>query len=327
MGERAQPLNLDDLQQLLWSFAAHRVVTVASRTGVLAAVAGRVRTADELAGDLALDPLALGKVLRALTALGVTRAAGDGYRLVGSLERHLDGGPADLAPFVEHLHHLYERWGDNLERWVRGEPWETQRRGTVDRRAFGSAMRAMGTHVAEQLARAVDLSGARRMLDLGGGFGHYAQVLCAANPELRATVVDVAEVADLGRQQLAGSPLADRIAFTGGDYLEVELEAESYDLALLANVLHQELPARARQLVARAAAATARGGRVVAVDFAIDEQQRSHVLGALFAINMRSSGDTYTESTIRGWFAAAGLDQLARVDISPIRWAIIGHRR
>ena len=60
------------------------------------------------------------------------------------------------------------------------------------------------------------------------------------------------------------------------------------------------------------------------VDFAIDDEQRQHLLGALFAINMRSFGDTWSEADIRRWMAEAGLDDAERINLGPDRWIISG---
>jgi hypothetical protein len=62
------------------------------------------------------------------------------------------------------------------------------------------------------------------------------------------------------------------------------------------------------------------------VDFQIDDDQRRHPFGTLFAINMRSFGDTYAEPTIRGWMAAAGLGEITRADLDPDRWLIVGRK-
>ena len=49
-------------------------------------------------------------------------------------------------------------------------------------------------------------------------------------------------------------------------------------------------------------------------------------MGALFAINMRSFGDTYTEPVIRGWMSEAGLGDIERIDLSELRWLIVGYK-
>jgi len=318
-------MDLDHFQRLLWGFAGHRVITVAGRTGILRLLAERDCTTDEIASELELDDLAAGKVVRALTALGIAEAEGEHYRAAPGLREHFLPGDRDVVPFLEHSHDMYERWGETLEPWLRGQDWPVAERTPEEVRRFGAAMRAMGAQMARRVADALDLDGVERMLDVGGGWGHFAQAMCRVRPGLHATVLDQPNVVEKARTELADTEFEDRIDFLPGDYLATDY-GEGYDLVLLANILHQETTDRAQELVRRGAAALAPDGRVTVVDFAIDDEQREHLLGALFAINMRSFGDTWTEADIRGWMAAAGLDECDRLDLGPDRWIISGRR-
>lgn len=319
-------MDLKSLRELLWSFAGHRVVTVAARTGILRRLARSSASPDQVASELGLDPLATGKMVRALHALGVLAVDGSDYVVVDPLRRHFVEGPDDLTPYVEHSHYLYERWGDTLEPWVRGESWPHRARSAAEVAAFAKAMEASGRQLAKLVVAAVEVGDARRMLDIGGSVGHYARTFCAAHPRLEATVLDRPEVAALGREAVAGTPLASRLHFVGGDYHETSCGG-GFDLVLLANVIHQERPEGAARLIERVATETAIGGRVLVVDFAIDPDQRTHRQGALFAINMRSFGDTYSEPTIRRWMEAASLGEVERHDLDENRWLIVGTRR
>ena len=136
-------LDLDGFQRLLWTFAGHRVVTVAGRTGVLRLLAEKDATPNDVASELGLDGLAAGKVLRTLCALGIVESEGDNYRVVTALRPHFLPGDGDLLPFLEHSHAMYERWGANLEPWLRGEGWGTAERTPEEVRRFGAAMRAI----------------------------------------------------------------------------------------------------------------------------------------------------------------------------------------
>lgn len=318
-------MDLDELQRVLWSFAGHRVITVAARAGILRLLAERDASPPEVARELGLEPIPTGKVVRALSALGLLEADGTSFRVVDSLRPCLLPGEEDLSPFIEHAHRMYEGWGANLEPWLRGGEWPSSAASPEHARAFGAAMRAMGTKIAATVAASLDLDGVVRVLDVGGGFGQYSRALCERDDRLRATVLDTPEVTELAVAELAGGPLADRIDFLPGDYLSTDYGA-GYDLVLFANVLHQELAENAAEMLRRGAAALVPGGRVVIVDFVIDDEQREHVFGALFAINMRSFGDTWPEPTIHGWMEAAGLGEISRLDIGRDRWIIQGRK-
>ncbi|HSN53806.1 MAG TPA: methyltransferase [Candidatus Sulfomarinibacteraceae bacterium] len=321
-----ESLDLDGLQRLLWTFAGQRVVTVAGRTGILGRLADAPASPEAVAADLGLNPLATGKVVRALHALGlVTAGDGDGYVVVDTVRRFFRSGDEDFTPFLEHSHSMYEAWGANLEPWLRGDGWESPERTPERTRRFGEAMRAMGTQVARRVAAALDLESVARVLDVGGGWGQYARAICDRAPAARATVLDIPQVAEAASASVAGTGLEGRLSWIGGDYLETDF-GTGYDLVLLANILHQELAPDAAELVRRAAAATEPGGRVAVVDFRIDDAKREHLLGTLFAINMRSFGDTYSEPELQGWMEAAGLVDIERTDIGPDRWLITGSR-
>jgi SAM-dependent methyltransferase len=284
-----------------------------------------VATIEEVASELGLDPLAAGKVIRAVTALGVVAADGDGYRLAEPLRPHFDGGPGDLHAFIAHSHNMYNGWGENLESWLKGEGWESSAACPENHQAFGAAMRAMGSQIARRTADRLDLGAVRTMLDVGGGFGHFARELCRRAPELTATVLDVPGVAEIASKEMAGDPMLGRISFRGGDYLADDY-GTGFDLVLFANVLHQELGPDAAAMVRRGADALAPGGRMAVVDFQIDDARHEQVFGALFAVNMRSFGDTHTEPAIRGWMETAGLGEVQRTDLDEIRWLIIGKK-
>ncbi len=316
-------LDVDGLQRILWHFASHRLVTTASRTGILRRLATSPATPAELADDLGLDRAATGKVVRALAALGVVAPSGGRFLVPAPLRGCFLPGEDDMAPFLEHAHRMYDGWGANLESWLRGGVWPRRAPDPDHAEVFGAAMRAMGRRIARRVAAALDLDDVDRVLDVGGGFGQYAEALCEESPELEAIVLDRPEVIELGRRTMASRPAAGRIRFVPGDYLESDFGA-GFDLVLLANVLHQETASDASRLIRRAARALAPGGRLAVVDFAIDDHKREHVLGTLFAVNMRDFGDTWTESDIRGWMQAAGLGQVERVDIGPDRWLITG---
>ena len=318
-------LDLDGLQRLLWNFAGQRLITVAGRAGILGLLSETALTPDQVADELDLDPLATGKVIRALCAQGLVEDDGQRYRVVEALRPYFAPGPGDFTPFLDHLHFMYESWGENLEPWLRGEGWGTMPRTPEGIRRFGAAMRAMGAQIARRVAETLDLDGVETVLDVGGGWGHYAVAMCRVNPAIRATVLDIPEVANAAPESIAGSELENRISWIGGDYLSTDY-GSGYDLVLLANMLHQELAPEAAAIIRRAATALAPGGRVVVVDFSIDEAKREHPFGTLFAINMRSFGDTYSEPQIRGWMEDAGLFDIERQDLGLDRWIISGRK-
>jgi len=318
-------LNMEKFQKLLWSFAQHRTLTVAARIGILERLANCEATPLELSDELNLEAMPTEKIVRALYAMGILVANGATYRVNDSLKEMFGSGPASFLPFMEHSHDMYDRWGENLESWVKGGVWTTKKRDSAGIERFGAAMRAMASQIATQVVGALDLTGVKKMLDVGGGTGTYAEIFCRASQQLLAVVLDTAQVATIGRKRLASTSLEGRVEFLGGDYMEYNY-GSGFDLVLLANVLHQEHGERAARLIKKSADALAPGGRVAVVEFAIDDLKRERLLGTLFAINMRSFGDTHCEPEITSWMKAAFLTDITRIDLDQTRWIIVGKK-
>jgi SAM-dependent methyltransferase len=315
----------DFVQHLSWTFAHHRILTVAARTGLLGHLARKPSSTASAAATLDLEHEACGKIMRALVAMGMAETTVHGFRLTEDVQPFFHSGDDDLTPFLEHSHRMYDAWGAHLESWLRTGEWPPTQRTPETARLFGRAMRSIGRHTARRAAPYLDLGSARHALDIGGGFGHWAEVLCGHSPELEITVFDTPTTARMAQRRLAGSEHADRIRFVGGDYLEDDF-GSGFDLVLIAAVLHQESADRAARLIERAAGALAPGGRLCAVDFRIDEDRCGPLLGALFAVHMRDLGDTWSESDIRSWMVDSGLVEVRRRDVGTDRWVISGRR-
>jgi SAM-dependent methyltransferase len=318
-------MTAENLYLALWGFASARVITVAAKAGLLQALAGRPLSPAEAAAELALEPVATGKVLRALCAQGVLEAEGERFRVVPALCRSFIPGDEDLTPFVLHSHALYDRWGATLEDWLKGVAVARKQRVGPEAQRFGEAMVAGARLLAPGIARAIGLRGVKRVLDLGGGLGGYAVAFCREEPGLQVTVLDVPEVAALGPAWVEKQGLAGRVRFQAGDYHTAPLDG-GYDLVLLANVLHIEPSGAAEAVIARAALALAPGGRMALVDFRIDDQKREDLMGCLFAINMRSHGDVHSEVQLRAWMERAGVRGIQRSDPGAGHWLLVGRR-
>ena len=124
---------------------------------------------------------------------------------------------------------------------------------------------ALTEHEAPLLAPLMALETTARLLDVGGNSGAFVRALCAVNPALKATVLDLPAVTELGRRYLAGSPEADRIDFVTADARRDPLPP-GYDAISFKSVLHDWPEPDARQLVTRARDALPSGGRLFIVE-------------------------------------------------------------
>ncbi|MFA5889726.1 MAG: methyltransferase [Actinomycetota bacterium] len=162
----------------------------------------------------------------------------------------------------------------------------------------------------EQLATAVDFSGLTRVMDVGGGSGAVSIALCRANPSLHAVVVDRDEVLRAAAAHIARAGLSQRITTHPANVFSDPLP-EDCDGAVIANMLHDFSPTKAREILARVAAALPSGARLVIMEMAPNDDRSDPPIAVAFALTMivnTEGGDAYTVPEYRTWLEEAGFD-------------------
>jgi SAM-dependent methyltransferase len=101
-----------------------------------------------------------------------------------------------------------------------------------------------------------------RMLDIGGNSGEFLLQACRRHPGLTGTVFDLPVVCRVGREQVAGQPEAQRIAFLEGDALNDSLPS-GFDLVSFKSMLHDWPDEQARRLLMNGSTALRPGGRLL----------------------------------------------------------------
>ena len=288
----------------------------------LAEVPGR--SAADLADDLGADPSFLRAWLEASVALAFLVHQGEGYALSEASRAALTPGSPD---FVGDLAlHITNHWGtmgqlaDLIRDGRAAAPpttgfvtearyWRDYMRGQHDRAVAGQG---------QSLVRGVDLSGARRLVDLGGGMASYSAALCEVNPDLMIDLVDVAESLAQARAVVAARGLTERIRLVEGDFHDVRLEG-GYDAALISGVVCISSPEQCVVAFRRAYDLLRPGGVLVVQDFfRIDDSPRRALLDDLMDLYLKvaftpRAGDHEGER-VMDWLRAAGFEQ-----ITPIR--------
>ncbi|MHA2233464.1 MAG: methyltransferase [Candidatus Hodarchaeales archaeon] len=88
---------------------------------------------------------------------------------------------------------------------------------------------------AKQLAQRLDMTNVRQLMDLGGGSGVVSLALLKRHPDLKAVVVDIDNVCDVGREIADKTPMADRITYHAADFLRDDLPT-GFDMILECDV-------------------------------------------------------------------------------------------
>ena len=222
-----------------------------------------------------------------------------------------------MGHIILHHHNLIESWSRlnvavQSGRSVRHRVTHTDEE---QRENFLMGMFNLAMNLAPVLVTKIDLSGRRRLLDLGGGPGTYAIHFCMNNPRLKATVYDMPTTRPFAEKTIAKFNLQDRIDFKNVDYLEEEIEG-IYDVAWLSHILHGEGPEDCCKIIGKAVSALEPGGMILIHDFILNDSMDGPLFPALFSLNMllvTPSGQSYSEKQIRDMLSDAGVRKIRRI--------------
>jgi len=307
----------DDVLELFLGFWISRSVMAAVQLGVFdilaTAPAPDGLDLEQAQGALGLRARPARALLDTCVAAGLLAKEGGRYRNSPLADRYL----AAASEYSLRNYVLDERWcwsaWEKLEDALRADhqllPEDAEGYHTFPEDFFLDFLHGHSLAMGERLAAAVDFGATRRFMDVGGGSGAVSIALCRAHPHLQAVVVDQPPVVAKAADHIAAAGLGDRVTTWPANIFEGPLP-EGCDTAVIANVLHDFSPARAREILGRVAAALPSGGRVVVLEIVPDEERRSPPLAVAFSVAMivnTAGGDAHTVPQYRDWLGEAGL--------------------
>ncbi len=162
-----------------------------------------------------------------------------------------------------------------------------------------------------------DFSTFRSLLDVGGGSGGLAIVLTESNPQLRATVVDLALVTPFTERFVEEANAVDRVEIVTADVVRDGLSG-SFDVAVASKLTQVLSPDEVRAALANVANVLDPGGVIHLVAQVLDDSRLSPedaVSFNLVFLNIYDHGQAYTEQEYRDWLAESGFVDFERVPL------------
>jgi predicted O-methyltransferase YrrM len=172
---------------------------------------------------------------------------------------------------------------------------------------FTAAMDCRGVYLAQAVAKTIDLSNRRRVLDVAGGSGIYACSLVAHHPGLSATVFEKPPVDRIAAAAIANRGWSDRVSVVAGDMLVDRLPADA-DAHLWSNVLHDWDEPIVRQLIGKSFEVLPSGGLIVIHDAFLNASKSGPVHVAEYSVLLMhaSEGRCYSTREMERYLTDAG---------------------
>ncbi|MBI3636635.1 MAG: methyltransferase, partial [Candidatus Rokubacteria bacterium] len=241
-----------DISRIGYGFMASRALFAALDLDVFGHLAGGAKDLDALARDTGIAPARLRVLLTACVSLGLLTLAHGRYENAPAAGAYLvRTSPSYFGDYFRFqiARQIYPTL-QHVDEALRGRRIEfyAQLRDPAEARAFTVAQHSGSLGPAHVVAKLVDFTGCRRLLDVGGGSGAFSIVLCQATPGLTATIVDFPSVQDVGREFVTAAGLGDRVAFVPGDARDVTWPEEQ-DVVLLSYLVSAVSEAAAGELL------------------------------------------------------------------------------
>lgn len=306
-------------------YATELLTAAVAHFGIFGRLASRPLAFEELRSALSLADRPLTVLLTALRAMGLISKEGDRFSPTLLGREHLTpGGPFDVGDYLglaaqsPGVLGMVERLRTNKPAnaetsagaaFIYRDGIASAMEQAESARHFTLALAGRARNVAPHLAEKVDLTHARRVLDVGGGTGIYAIALLKRFPRLRATVLDRPEVLCVAQEMAGEYGVGERLQLVAGDMFADPLPADC-DVVLLSNVLHDWDIPQCRELISRSAAGLPAGGRLLVHDVFLNDQLDGPLPIALYsaALFTLTEGRAYSAGEYRDWMEEAGLE-------------------
>ena len=304
----------EDLSAIAFSFMASKALFAGLHVDLFSELAEGPKSAEELARavDVPLNRIVM--LTTALASIGILTRVDDGkihnspaaqnflskqskYDFGDYLRYQID---QQMYPFLLQLNavmkgNLSDEAIASYKHWMADEEQAS---------VYSESQHAGSLGPGRTLARKVDLSAARSLLDVGGGTGAMTISLCKAYEQLQATIIDFPNVAEIGWRFISDAGLVDRVRYIPGNAVAVQWPGNQD--AILMSYLMSGVPGESvDSLLRNAFASLAPGGKLIVHDFMVEEDRRGPALAALWQLqHMAFTPDAQSLSV--GWLTKAG---------------------
>ncbi|MDY6805438.1 MAG: class I SAM-dependent methyltransferase [Cyanobacteriota bacterium] len=274
---------------------------------------------ESIVNSLKSNPKFMHSFLEACVVLGLLEKEGNDYRNTKETSESLIPGKSNyIGDLALHITNYWSTWG-KLDRLIlEGRTELPFDNGFVDAQTYwkdymyGQHNRAESGQI-DNLIQNTDLTGRKKLLDVGGGMGSYSLPLCKAYSNLQVCLLDAKESLELARKLVRENNMSDRVVLKEGNFHTVELN-EDYDVVLISGVVCITSEEENRKIFSRAFEVLEPGGLIIVQDFMqMGENNQKHFLDTMMDLYLKIAFDPgsadYPSEDIASWLTDAGFEK------------------
>ena len=255
----------------------------------------------------------LSDLLNLLVGLGLLTHESGRYANVPAADRYLVAqNPDSIAGFLLGaafgLYPAYQHLAEALRtgRPQSGGDFLTMLDDPVATGQFVRMMDGLSQGLVDELVTAVDWSGYRSVLDIGGCRGNVIAHLVRAHAGLRGTTMDLPQMEPFFDEHVAELGVTDSVRFRPGSFFEADLPTA--DVMIYGHILSDWDRDQRAFLLGKAYDALPAGGTLLVYDRMLqaDRNEVENLVASLNMLLMTDGGGEYPVAELAGQAAAAG---------------------
>ena len=270
LADSGEPPLISQLARASWLAG---VAKSAVRLDICTKLRGGKQSSDWMASELGANPLHMREMLNSCVAAGLLEKIGDEYQNTKESATYLVKGEpnyyGDAFTYLSNLGSLFDRVDTAMlsgEEMSHEEEFKSEEEETAYWNHYMLAMDQWGGGMQQDmLLENTDLTGKKKLLDVGCGSGVYTMALCQKYPDLKGVLFDQEKALPLAKSRIEARGLSRQISTLAGDYYTDPL-GTGYDVVLFSGVLIQEPPEGQVRLMKRAYESMNSGGIVIVQD-------------------------------------------------------------
>ena len=291
-------------------------------------------SAATVAGELSVSEPHLRALLDGVVVLGLLDQLDGIYDLNDTARRYLvSDGPACMADLIGVAPGPLQNWAglaDSIRNGRPASPIEDDPESFYVPLVEGTFTTMWRCATRADAKIRYSSSSAARILDLGAGGAPWAIAMLTACAHGSAVINDYPGVLEVAKRKAAEFGVAERCDWRPGNYFEIGIEPQAYDLVVLGHVCRAEGSEGAARLIERAYQGLRSGGRVIVADYFCDPEHKLNPHAVLMGATMMAStinGFTFTTEEFADWLRCAGFVDLRLVEPIGFQQCIVASRR
>jgi len=319
-------------------YAADMLLTAIVHLDLFSWLHGKPATIADVCRAFETTPRPTDVMLTLFAAMGLVEAREGVFHLTPLASEHLvKTSPWFLGPYYESLKNrpvaldlltvLRTAKPANWSSQKDGKDWHVAMETEAFAAQFTAAMDCRGVYLAQALAKSLDLSPRRELLDIAGGSGVYACSLVTHHPHLAATVFEKPPVDTIAARAIANRGCSAKVKVAAGDMLHGPLPGGA-DVHLYSNVLHDWDEPVVRQLIVKSFEALPAGGIIVIHDAFLNAAKDGplHVAEYSVLLMHSSEGRCYSTREMAEYLTDAGFHDARYRDTAAARGVMTATR-